>query len=510
MRIVRWLLLAGCGLALAPGLLAQSTVQEVVSVTVPVVRKNVALAKVEALELADQQALEQATRRLIGARAFQFTKPLLERALFENPKPFVESKRVIHEFRNETLTEYSISLEQNFYRVRLHAALEKLGLSPEVAWERPIPVELRVSPELLRGANRELIKQLTDRLNAFRVVITRVKSTESPAAKDEATHQLQIVKKTQPAAEDGSEPESAEYSLSLLSPAGGVLRKQRLVSGQQPGSEADRVLLDELVMAWPKFHKLLSATDRSDETLTLKFNGRSNPVHESQVTQQLSSVGVDVRKLNLYALSADRATYELTTDVALPKLFNSVRRSLKSGHPTPSKGTAFKLIDFARPAGPPVLEVEFFRPTVEMNAWLADLEEPYLPTRALPATSRSDAVFLLTRGHWTHDLIRTRSDTRIFKLVNPGAGVKAQLRWRRLGSSKLLPQLALARADGTILRKYRVRRRKEFSFPLKFGEHPFLFLKVSDELGEISGQDGGFQFFNYEIGVFGQAQGTSG
>ncbi|MDP7158129.1 MAG: hypothetical protein QF922_07915, partial [SAR324 cluster bacterium] len=154
-----WLLVAGC-LLVAPVLLAQSTVQEeVVTVTVPVVRKNVALAKAKALELADRQALEQVTRRLIGAEAYQLTQALLERDLFGTSGQFVESKRVIHEFRNETLTEYSITLEQHFYRVRLLNALENLGLSPGSAWRRPIPVELRVSPDLQRNEQRTLLRK---------------------------------------------------------------------------------------------------------------------------------------------------------------------------------------------------------------------------------------------------------------------------------------------------------------------------------------------------------------
>ncbi|HIL87513.1 MAG TPA: hypothetical protein EYM25_02150, partial [Deltaproteobacteria bacterium] len=166
-------LLAGW-LAFAPILLAQSTVQEVVSLTVPVERKNVALAKAKALQLADRQALKQVTRRLLGAEAYQLTQALLERELFGSPGQFVESKRVIHEFRNETLTEYSITLEQHFYRVRLLNALEKLGLSPASRWARPISVELRVSPDLQSSEHRTLLRKLTDRLNAFRVVVTRV------------------------------------------------------------------------------------------------------------------------------------------------------------------------------------------------------------------------------------------------------------------------------------------------------------------------------------------------
>ncbi|MBQ32695.1 MAG: hypothetical protein CL923_09125 [Deltaproteobacteria bacterium] len=503
-----WLLVAGC-LLVAPVLLAQSTVQEeVVTVTVPVVRKNVALAKAKALELADRQALEQVTRRLIGAEAYQLTQALLERDLFGTSGQFVESKRVIHEFRNETLTEYSITLEQHFYRVRLLNALENLGLSPGSAWRRPIPVELRVSPDLQRNEQRTLLRKLTERLNAFRVVVTRVKSTESATPTTEPIHQLQFVRKTAPDSSDESASPSAVFSLTLLNPEGGVLLKQQLSAGHQVLPDAAERLLDELVLAWPRFHQKLSAAVRSNAQLTLKFNGRSNPVYERIITQHLSAVGVDVRKLNLYTLSADTTTFELTTDVPLTKLYDGIRKTLKAGHTTPASTEAsFKLIDFSKPSGPPTREVEFFRPTVEMNLWLKDLEEEFLPTRSLPPTDTNYAVFLLPTGQWTHDLIRSRSDMHIFKLAHPGAGVKVRLKWRVLGATKLLPQLVLANTEGAILKKYRLRRRKEFSVPLKFGTHAFYLLKISDELGELAGQDGGFQFFNYEVGVFVEPEG---
>ena len=501
-------LLAGW-LAFAPILLAQSTVQEVVSLTVPVERKNVALAKAKALQLADRQALEQVTRRLLGAEAYQLTQALLEHELFGSPGQFVESKRVIHEFRNETLTEYSITLEQHFYRVRLLNALEKLGLNPASRWARPISVELRVSPDLQSSEHRTLLRKLTDRLNAFRVVVTRVKSTASTTPTTEPIHQLQFVRKTTLASSDESAATPAVFSLTLLDPEGGVLLKQQLSAGHQLLPNEVERLLDELILVWPRFHQKLSAAVRSNAQLTLMFNGRSNPVYERTVTQRLSAVGVDVRKLNLYALSADTTTFELTTDVALPKLYNGIRKTLKAGHTTPASTEAsFQLIDFAKPSGPPTREVEFFRPTVEMNLWLKDLEDEFLPTRSLPQTDTTAVVFSLPTGQWTHDLIRSRSNMRIFKLSPPGAGVKVRLKWRVLGATKLLPQLVLANAEGAVLKKYRLRRRKEFSLPLKFGTHAFYLLKISDELGELAGQDGGFQFFNYEVGVFVEPEGS--
>ena len=316
MRTCSCWLLAGW-LAFAPILLAQSTVQEVVSLTVPVERKNVALAKAKALQLAGRQALEQVTRRLLGAEAYQLTQALLERELFGSPGQFVESKRVIHEFLNETLTEYSITLEQHFYRVRLLNALEKLGLNPASRWARPISVELRVSPDLQSSEHRTLLRKLTDRLNAFRVVVTRVKSTASTTPTTEPIHQLQFVRKTTLAPSDESTATPAVFSLTLLDPEGGVLLKQQLSAGHQLLPNEVERLLDELILAWPRFHQKLSAAVRSNAQLTLMFNGRSNPVYERTVTQRLSAVGVDVRKLNLYALSADTTTFELINDLAI-------------------------------------------------------------------------------------------------------------------------------------------------------------------------------------------------
>ena len=511
MKVGCWSLVAGCWLLIAPVLLAQSTVQEVTSVTVSVIRKNVAFAKAKALGLAERQALEQATRRLLGAGTFQLTRPLLERDLFGGSEQFIESKRIIREFRNETLTEYTITLEQHFYRVRLLAALEKLGLSPESPWVRPIPVELLVFPDLQLKEHQTFIRELTDRLNAFRVVVIRMKSTEANVPSVESVHQLKITTQTVLAPSDESEPAPPVFVLTLLAPDGMVMLRQQLPPAESDLLGAGEGLLDELVLVWPRFHRKLNEALRSDTQLTLKFNGRSNPVYERIVTQRLSSVGVDVGKLKLYALSAHTATFELTTDIALPKLYNGIRQVLKTDRTTAVRTEdASKVIDFAAPSTPPLHEVEFFRPTVAMNSWLMNLEEEHLPTRALPSTSTDYSLFLLPVGQWTHDLIRTRSDVRIFKLTNPGTQGKVSLKWRVLGETKLLPQLTLANAEGTILKKYRMRRRKEFSVSLKFGGNTFYLLKVSDELGEMAGQDGGFQFFNYEVGLFKDSEGASG
>lgn len=286
--------------------------------------------------------------------------------------------------------------------------------------------------------------------------------------------------------------------------------------------------IDELQMG--KYLKLFNISsikkrlynEGQESTLVLGVEGLVDPLIRNIFEDKILSADKRIKSFSLIQLSANKVEYELQLSYGPDELMEFLNKD----------NPYFYFI--AEKAGPNYLTVEsFYRfndTAVELAEWEPDagileqisdalneetlkfqLRDRSIPVNALKSefiprlvekepNNNSKSLNLLPPSTLVIGIISSRADEDIFQLAHPEDSSTIVVEWMKIGKTALSPQIRLYDQDFTFINNYNLignQSRLKFQYSFKQNPPQRLYIRITDRVGYIQGETGGFKTFRY-------------
>ena len=493
-------------------------------ITVPILEKDTVFARNNAFQTLQKRLLAQAVKELLGVHLFEEYQKLIFRQKDIVPGNYLDTVQIQQEYAMDE--KFTMKLQGVILLSELKERLRKLNL---VLLDDPlVPIVLIVERDLFIPKEK-----LAERLRLFRIHIAAEDRVDMSAIPYEARDQRPFIESLFNRFPDFriiyliEKVSTAHYKdlgeirvrifrstdFTQISLFGLKLKPPIQIANQE--NHFDRIHSRFLSLFTINSCKRHLYTQGMESLIELELTGIQSPFWRYQFEEKILKPDRNIRSYFLKTLSKDVAGYQLATGYSVTSLVPTIEKSNQH----------FDL--YAEVSGPNRLQVWAIYKGVErisdLDAWEVrpktidairatfDLpEEEMLNEDLLPEfiekepNNTSHELNFLPLSKRVIGNLSSRADEDIFQLQQPEKNHATTLiiDWIRIGKTALSPQLRLYDKNFNFLHSYSVsenQKRMKISHTLQKDATKQLYLRISDSIGFIQGETGGYKSCQYML-----------
>lgn len=501
-------------------------------VSVPILENDIAFARNNAFLTLQNLLLSAAIQDLVGSALFEEYKYEISKNKQIKPSKFLISAKVLNELvEGENFT---MELEGKIQVSALTDALKKMNL---VLKSDPW-VEVGV---LLNGKIDLPIFHLKERLKRFHINISDVQKIDLSELSWEDRGSAEFVEALflqAPQSKivyfiDLKEPPEGETAPAFLftqiyrqADSGLINEFQISLPAQEKPGVLDKATIDRFLRLFSIPSLKLDSYDVGlSSMLTLKTEGLSEPYVRSVFENQMLIKNRSIKSFILTQISFDTAEYQLQTNYTLDEL----ESYFKTKNPyfyfiTEKLDASLLQIETFHKHTDGVSELPEWEPQEQILAMIAKtlnpepqveganegvnslfaettLDETYLPKlKEKEPNDNARNLDGLPPDTLMIGYISSRADEDLYQLKRNVESSTLVVEWLRIGKTTLSPQLRLYDQAFNYMSSYNLigsQNKMKFSYTFEQGAPRKVFLRVTDKMGFIQGETGGFKSFHY-------------
>ncbi|MBU3915330.1 hypothetical protein KKA14_07330 [bacterium] len=502
------------------------------SVTVPILENDIAFAKNNAFLTSQRQLLSAAIKDLIGERLFDEYQTQIYKRKIITPSDYLVSVIVLKE--ESVDGNFNMEMEGKIQTTSLAEALRKMNLV--------LSTDSRHSITLLRENIVKIpIERLRERLDLFHIDISQVEIVELAALPLERTKKefIESLFVQFPdssiiflidAVPDESQQNVKEIRTTIFRKSGfEKLNSFSLnFSSHIPITELEERLQQDISKFLLTFsiHTLSQkAFDKGLEaTVYLEISGLIDPYIRSVFEKRFLDPNRAIKSYHLTRLSSDVSNYRLQSSASIKTLANYFDKKNpyfyflidESGLNTLNIESFYRLTETVTELNKwepkeqiikminETFETESLFPNDDLSKDNPDPDElniEHIPTveENEPNDNARNLNFLPSATIMLGK-ISSRADEDVFKLNRQVESSTLVINWKIIGKTALSPQLRLYDKNFDFLNSYSlIGSQKKLTFRNTFPNNTpkELYLRISDKIGFIQGETGGFKSFYY-------------
>jgi len=490
----------------------------ITDVSQPVVGKEVAVARNRAFARGRERLVDQAVQEILGEAMYQEFKTT-NLGNFQGSH-FLSSVKVLEEKRIKN--EYVMRVEGRVDHLALTEQLSKLGLVlPDDPWTK---VAILVAEPLVVP-----VQELLERLKLFHLEASSpvgINLEGFPAPRDQPPFIEALFKDQLGQVIFLIEPRDPKTPGQYTSVGLRIFRRADFsqLGSYQMGIEAkNKNELDVALNGREKdFLSLFSISSLAPSTydvgsqaeLILEVVGLKNAQARERFEQYLKATGV-LKSLRLIGIAVNKHRFlvevkakpaALVEELSKPNASFSLSAGVLEGNRLPLLVSYLPTHRITN-----LIEVKPDPDLVKQIAAALDLEKNQSPPPdALPIAQENEPnnttlqYNQIGSGGWVLGQLSSRGDDDLFQLTPPANSKRLIVEWTRLNKSDLSPQFKLYGPDFEFLGQAPLTNQKKgsTSFELKDDAPKTLLLRLSDRVGFIQGESGGFKNLKYLIKVW--------
>ncbi len=517
---------------------ARETQKYKAEITVPILENDTVYARNNAFQSLQRLILTAAITDLIGQDLFSEYRYSILRSKSIKPSKFLVSAKVLDEFSNDK--KFTMKLEGIIQTSTLAEELRKLNL---VLKNDPmVPVTVMVESGLKIGR-----QDLSERLGLLHINISDFKKVDISDFLPE-------------------ERFTGNFAERLFSLNGGskVVYLIDSIPAEEPGfikairtqifRRADYAVISAFQLDLPnplaagqidpatlgRLNRLFTISSLEmglyneglDATVILEVEGLIDPFNRSEFEQKVLKKNRSIKSYTLTQISLNKSRYRIQSRVGLKELASIFEKK----HPyfyfiveqvnsnTIQIESFYRYVDQAP-------EVDVWEPNQRIMGLIADslgeefmandltsndlILQPTVQNRFIPKfvekepNNNSQHLNRIPPSTQILGNISSRADEDVFQLTRDVNSSTLVVEWIRIGKTTLSPQLRLYDHQFNVINNYNLVGRQNklrFSYTFKESAPQKVFLRVTDKVGYIQGETGGFKTFYYLLKYYWQTE----
>lgn len=499
-------------------------------ITIPIVENDLVYARNNAFQTLQNLLLAAAIEDLIGETLYAEYKDQIDRNQAIKPSDFLVSAKVIKEFSEADA--FTMELEGIIQLSTLANELRKMDL---ILKDEPFkPVHVVFSSDF-----RISVDQLKQRLSVFHITISSfsfVDTTGIPADQRNNERFAQTLFSAIPKARIiyfiDTLPGKSQNSVQALRAQ--IFRRSdsSLLSTIQldlPREQPFHSLDDSTISSFLKLFSIASLEiDRYDEgtesTIVLRVEGLIDPFNRRMFEEKVLKPERAIKSFTLDRMSSKVTQYSIYSNYSLEELesffkqdnpdFYFITEKGESGDLTVEAFYRYKRDYLALTEWEPdqrilnliseTLYPEAEDPDLEPNR--SDLFDHPIEEHLIPQyvetepNNKSQTLNRVPPETLILGYISSRADEDVFRLIRNVDASTLIVEWIRIGKTTLSPQLRLYDQRFDFINNYNLigqQNKLKFQYTFKDKAPRHLYLRITDKVGFIQGETGGFKSFHY-------------
>ncbi len=507
-------------------------------ITVSILENDTVYARNNAFQSLQNLILNAAITDLIGQALFNEYRYLILRSKAIKPSKFLVSAKVLDEFSNEG--KFTMKLEGIIQTSTLAEELRKLNLVLKT--DPKIPVTVMVESGLKIDQ-----QDLSERLGLLHIVITDFKTIDISDYLPEERYTGDFAERLF----NLSTGSKIVYLVDSI-PAGepGFIKAIRtqifrrtdyaVISAFQLDLPNPLVAgeIDEATQG--RLNRLFTISSLEtgmyneglDATVILEVEGLLDPFNRSEFEQKILKKNRSIKSFTLTQVSLNKSIYRVQSRVGLTELAGTFERK----HPhfyfivEQASSNVIQIESFYRYANQ-APEVDAWEPDQRIMGLIADslgeefmaseltsddlMLQPAVQNKFIPKyvekepNNNSQHLNRIPPATQILGNISSRADEDVFQLTRDVNSSTLVVEWIRIGKTTLSPQLRLYDQHFNVINNYNLVGRQNklrFSYTFKETAPHKVFLRVTDKVGYIQGETGGFKTFFYLLKYYWQTE----
>lgn len=490
--------------------------------TVPIINENQVRAKEEAIGKAKEEMLRGVLKEFLHPEQIVLSEELIKTKFLRNPDIFIESTQIVNEFATEDPPEFTVKIKARIFRSRIVGFLKKINLPLLIDPPKKCVVLYDPKDEFWRGSNKHhLLNLLNTTLDSFRFSISRSiafspKSVLSSKKGEQLPLQLLRGITTPFFFLIDFSPDKYSKNISEKAPLN--INLQLRVFNGKTGIHLKSFSISNKIVKWEPqdnlkilitnlSQKLFEALNSeifsrkgSGQWVHLKIRGLPYPQAEHNFINEVFKQKTIWNQFSLEILNKDYSVYRGKYLGNLEMLEQELLKINKDN---------YQISKITHESGQYILDINWkekiispieFQPKRTLQEWLDNNKDYSSLSSRVPATLHRNTC-LLPHNTLVYDYIRNRGDSSLFK-VEAKQGDKLQIKWNRVGITKLRPMITIYDALDNPIKRYFPKKKKMISFFYNIPvDQSIFFIKISDEIGYVQGISGSYNYFHYIIQI---------